>query len=849
MRKKKIEIGGGGDKKLIVLPLDENSKEISQILANDTARKILETLAEKPLSATEIADSLDLALTTVQYDIKKLQDAGLIRVVDTRASEKLKEVKVYGPEEKFIVIAPKSVKRSDALAMLKKILPLIFVAAVCVFGAYHFMQLPGGSPGEQEGWDGIGDADIKKFSSQQELNAFIKYSAESGEYYAYRGVFEGFAAEDTDALSVQAPGAEKSFATTGGDEGAGAEDFSTTNIQVEGVDEADIVKNDGKYIYVISGKKVVIIDAYPAENAEILSEIEFDEQPSEIFINGDKLVVFTQEYDHGAYRDYYYGSSTKTNVLVYDLSDREVPVLEWEISADGNYFDSRMIGDYVYVIVNEPIYYYTCPVYRGEEVDLKCIAHDIKVPETTVNDKKIDETFPDIYYWDIYDYSYRFTTILAVNVRDEKINKRLFVMGTSQDMFVSLENIYLTRTKWMSQRELQERVYDEVVIPSMPGEKQDEIKEIEDSGKSFYVKRYERALAVKNYLADNNDSETGELQDKINKKTRDLQKEFEKNQEQTVINKIAIKDGTIVPTASGSVPGTVLNQFSMDEYKDNFRIATTTRRTGWFGDSSRNNVYVLDEDMEITGKLEDLAPGESIYSARFMGERCYLVTFRKIDPLFVIDLSDPKNPEVLGKLKIPGYSDYLHPYDENHLIGIGKETVESKVGDFSWYQGVKISLFDVSDVSKPKEIAKYEIGDRGTDSYALSDHKAFLFSKSKDLLVIPILLAEIDEEKYPGGVSPSQHGDYVWQGAYVFKLTVDDGFELKGRVTHSDAYEFIKSGWYYHDSPTSVKRSLYMDDVLYTISNKKVKMNDLDDLDEINEVELPYEGNGEYYYG
>ncbi|NIP67558.1 hypothetical protein GWM83_02345, partial [Candidatus Bathyarchaeota archaeon] len=113
------------------------------------------------------------------------------------------------------------------------------------------------------------------------------------------------------------------------------------------------------------------------------------------------------------------------------------------------------------------------------------------------------------------------------------------------------------------------------------------------------------------------------------------------------------------------------------------------------------------------GRLEDLAPGEKIYSARFMGDRGYLVTFRKVDPLFVLDLSQPTNPKVLGKLKIPGYSDYLHPYDENHIIGVGKETVAAEQGDFAWYQGVKISLFDVTDVEDPREIDKYEIGDRG----------------------------------------------------------------------------------------------------------------------------------------
>jgi len=139
----------------------------------------------------------------------------------------------------------------------------------------------------------------------------------------------------------------------------------------------------------------------------------------------------------------------------------------------------------------------------------------------------------------------------------------------------------------------------------------------------------------------------------------------------------------------------------------NFRIATTA----WTSGSSQNNVYILDVDLNIVGKLENLAPKESIYSARFMGDRCYLVTFRKIDPLFVIDLKNPYDPEVLGQLKITGYSDYLHPYDENHVIGVGKETVAADWGDFSWYQGVKISLFDVSNVSNPVEIDKYEIGE------------------------------------------------------------------------------------------------------------------------------------------
>jgi uncharacterized secreted protein with C-terminal beta-propeller domain len=262
-------------------------------------------------------------------------------------------------------------------------------------------------------------------------------------------------------------------------------------------------------------------------------------------------------------------------------------------------------------------------------------------------------------------------------------------------------------------------------------------------------------------------------------------------------------------------------------------VATTT-----YEGTSQNNVYVLDTTLTITGSLTDLAPGETIYSARFMGERGYLVTFKQVDPLFVIDLSNPSHPKQLGYLKVTGYSDYLHPYDENHLIGIGKETTDA--GEFAWYQGVKISLFDVTDVSNPVEISNIEIGDRGTDSPVLWDHKAFLFDKSRNLLVMPILVAEVDVSKYSEEALAWAYGEPVWQGAYVFDISLDEGFQLKGGITHIENLGDLKQEYYYYYSPFSVTRSLYIGNVLYTISEAKIKMNSLENLDYINEVELPF---------
>jgi uncharacterized secreted protein with C-terminal beta-propeller domain len=236
--------------------------------------------------------------------------------------------------------------------------------------------------------------------------------------------------------------------------------------------------------------------------------------------------------------------------------------------------------------------------------------------------------------------------------------------------------------------------------------------------------------------------------------------------------------------------------------------------------------------MAIVGRLENLAPGEHVYSARFMGNKGYLVTFVSIDPLFVIDLSDPSNPYVLGELKIPGYSDYLHPYDENHLIGIGKHATAADEGFFAWYQGVKISLFDVSNVSNPVQMANYTIGDRGTDSPVLRDHRAFLFDKTRNLLVIPVQVAQIDPSEYPGEVPPYAYGKLVWHGAYVFNITLEEGLSLRGTVTH------MQYGAEIYDINYYIERSLYIEDVLYTISNAKVKMNNLQDLAFINEIRI-----------
>jgi inhibitor of cysteine peptidase len=594
----------------------------------------------------------------------------------------------------------------------------------------------------------LGGGQISTFASYEELQEFVKTNA------GYKQFYWGISRDGINLFSAGAEGAAPAPLPAAITDHSGA-DYSTTNIQVAGVDEADIVKTDGEYIYVASGNKTTIVKAYPPEQAEVLSEIELEGTVIGIFISGDRLVVFVEETPYYAYYDdvrsgaaekfYMPYQSPKTYIKVYDVSDRANPQLQREVSTDGQYVSSRMIGDYIYVVVNEPVYE------QDDEINLPKIGSEN-------NETEIPAT--DIYYSDVADYYYMYTTIIAINAQNDsqQPTHETILLGASSNLYVSQNNIYLTFPVW---------------------------------GADMW----------------------------------DSQK--------TSIHRIHIQGSEIEPVASGEVRGTVLNQFSMDEYDGYFRVATTT-----WDETTQNNVYILNMALNTTGSLENLAPGETIYSARFMGKRGYLVTFKQVDPLFVIDLEDPYHPQVLGYLKVTGYSDYLHPYDETHIIGIGKETTDA--GTFAWYQGVKISLFDVTDVSNPVEISKLEIGDRGTDSLVLSDHKAFLFDRSKNLLVMPILVAEVDVSDYPGGVPDWAYGEPVWQGAYVFNVSLDQGIQIKGRITHIENPSELEQGYYYYYSPFAVERSLYIDNVLYTVSDAQIRMNSLATLDYIGEVELPY---------
>lgn len=678
--------------------------------------------------------------------------------------------------------------------------------------------------------------EIKKFSSEEELRLFLASSA-ANQVSSFARSFELSRMAFDDADFAVAESAPMAATKAGGAGFEGASEYSETNVQVQGVDEADIVKNDGKHIYTIVQDKVVIVDAFPADNAEIVSELEFKGNPRNLFVNGDRLVVFVDtndeivrinEYDFIP-RPVYMQS---VHVFVYDISDRSKPEEVADYNMEGWYFQSRMIGDHVYFIAKKNIYNYYNPV---------------PLPEfPIIRESSTIIARPEVFYFDNPEDNYVFHTFAAFDVNDENsLNAQTFMLGHSNNLYVSPENIYITYQKNLPyryyERHNEDRFHD-VVVPLLPEEVRSKINTIKvDSSLNPFEKWDEISKVLEEHYNSLSERAKNTLFEEISDAIEEYEIQLEVERRKTIVQKIAISDGRFRHEARGEVSGHPLNQFSMDEYKDNFRIATTTNI--WRGEvTTYNNVFVMNEDLNVIGKIENIAPDERIFSTRFMGDRLYMVTFQRIDPFFVIDLSQPTNPKILGELKIPGFSDYLHPYDENHIIGIGKETETNQWGGVS-VGGVKIALFDVSDVTKPKEMDTIQIGQPGSDSEALRDHKAFLFDKEKNILVIP--LREVKGKRY----YDNRRGYYqqrVWQGAYVFGLTPEDGISIKGKISHSIGDEDYR---YYWGSPNAVRRSLYMDDVLYTISPSLILANDLDDLEtELGEVELPYKERNYYPY-
>uniref|UniRef100_A9A684 Proteinase inhibitor I42 chagasin domain-containing protein n=1 Tax=Methanococcus maripaludis (strain C6 / ATCC BAA-1332) TaxID=444158 RepID=A9A684_METM6 len=602
------------------------------------------------------------------------------------------------------------------------------------------------NPGDQSGISYTGDFNVVPVNSEENFNNFLKQMSDSGYYYG-----TGNIAVKEYALTSEMALEDSSMAP-----GYSEERYSETNVQVAGVDEADIVKTNGELIFYTTqgptwvnywGKVTYAIDAVPAETAQIIGNIS---EGGNLYLDEDNLIVIT--YD---------------GIKNYNISNPKVPELIWAKDLNGSYLDSRLIGGELYLIVQE--YGINGPIIWN---NVKIGYDEIYIP-----------VIPDIMY-----PSFESTYIISsINVESGDIENTVALIGSySNTVYVSEENIYFAyELDYNEDKLMMDFIWknSDKYFPKEVADKLDRVFSNTDFGDS--AKYVEMTEILEDYLKKLSSEEMNNLENEIENDYEIYLKEHWEELEGTGIVKINLDDFELT---SGKVPGTILNSFSMDEYNGNLRIATTIGNDWRYNDIQTNNIYVFDENMEIIGKVTDLEEGEKIYSARFIGDKAYVVTYKETDPLLVIDLKDPKNPEVLGELKIPGYSTYLHPIGNNKLIGIGKD--DSNM--------VKISLFDITDFENPKELSKYSLNEYW--STALYEHHAFLWDSEKEILVLP-----------------------AGSHAYAFEVK-----ESGIKMVKDDVFKDY-----------SVLRSLYIGDYLYTFSNYEIHVIDENTWETVKKINLP----------
>lgn len=570
-----------------------------------------------------------------------------------------------------------------------------------------------------------------------------------------------------------------------------------TNNQVSGVDEADFVKNDGQYIYLAQNGVLRIVDSWPADQTHTVSTTPLEGTPRKLFVHGDKALVYTaigasqnagyynRECTYGYDCDFS-GDGTATRLLVFDITNRAAPVLERQVDLEGSLITARRVGTAVHTVVtkatnplsNVDLDYYPddvdlCSYFGGvptlslrarirgafeklrQENLAKILAADIDVVLPTIEDtaNTVEETAPSC------------SDLYASGIAD----------GAAFTSIVSVDMLHPGPVK-------------AATIISRSGA-------VYASADALYIAVAHNPYSYGYYAGDG-------------------------AQDVSTVHKFRISDiaGQTKYLASGYVNGRALNQFAMDEKDSYLRIATTDGHAPSPDAVSYMSVLAEQGDELVTvGEIDGIAPTEDIRSVRFDGDRAFIVTFKKTDPLFTFDLSNPTNPELLGELKIPGFSTYMHMLDDNHLLTIGYDADDH--GDFAYFDGVMLQIFDVSDMNNPALAHKHIIGTRGSSSEALTNHLAFTWYPEYGLLALPMTVCE-------GGDDGTYGSSLTFNGLMLFDASVAAGFAEHGRVSHAVAPDVSCGNWWTNGSST-VKRSLFLDQFVYSISDAELKVRDV----------------------
>jgi len=626
----------------------------------------------------------------------------------------------------------------------------------------------------------IKDNTFKKFTSVDEFKAYIE-EMDQNSYYDM-GTVRNIA--QPTMMMDEAAVFDKSVNLGIGGGGESPDRISDTNVQVIGIDEPDIVKTDGSQIYFsdntprywINGPiiepmvdidvirdfappeyqntvKTNIINAWPPSDLKLSSEIDL---AGDLLLVDDMLLVFSGQ-----------------DIVAYNISNPEKADKKWDIKLDDNTYlvTSRLYGDKVYLVTQTYLNRYNpCPispfVKAGETMIIPCT--DIYYPN---NSTQVNSTF----------------TAISLDPKSGKFDNQISFVGdqSTANIYMSTEALYIAYTQNLDMFDFMFDFVSSEMKDLVPANMLIKLNKLSTYDISSNSKFNELQTILDEWIQSLDEDVMLKLQNEMQNRAETY---YEANKRFIITTGIAkINIDNLEMEASASVPGYLLNQFAMDEFDGYLRIATTIGdRWGWGSNNSTqaNDVYVLDNNLKIKGSILDLGLTERIYSARFIGDLGYLVTFRQTDPFYVLDLSNPKDPKMVGELKIPGYSSYLHPIAEDRILGIGMENGK-----------VKLSYFDVADPKNPREIAKYSLDEYGSET--LYNHHSFLQDAKHEVFFLP-----------------------AYQGGYVFSYA-DDKIELVRVLSVPD-----------------VKRAIYLGDYMYVIANDYVAVLNESDWEKINDLDL-----------
>ncbi len=656
------------------------------------------------------------------------------------------------------------------------VLTVAGLGAICV-GPQH-----GGVNGPRD----ASSAALKKFTSQEELRSYMSSQAKAQYRQDYTGTGGLFG-----WMGGMAPMAD--MATGNAEETAGdSQTYSTTNVQEAGVDESDIIKNDGEYIYMLTNDVIHVIKAATPEE---IATIEVDQGGNSMYLRDGQLIAISTS----GWLMYGYPGMP---MMPGGVGDMEAGAVLESASTTTAKVSARMRVSMV------------GPWFDGAQTTVAVI--DVTDPANPV----VDKTF-------------RFEGSLASSrLIDGKLH---LVLTTTPRLPTDLSEATIdgmTADEWLP----------DVQVQSSGGEVATS-KAVTWSNCLYPVDPNGYAMTSLTTLdRDNLDAELATTALTANNETvyastaalylTDTQYSYDTftSRSDTMIHKLAFTDSGTEYIASGLVPGRPLSQYSLGENDDYLRIATSNEEFRMGGEDLSSGVYVLgvnDDKLDIVGSIKNIAPGERIYAARFLGDRGFLVTYRQVDPLFAMDLSDPAKPAIVGELKVPGYSEHIQLLDANHLLTIGHDTVSANGWD--WVQGVLLTIFDISDMSKPQilevngEPARVSIGDRGTYSEATGNPKAFNYYPAKNALAFPIDLYESAGEY-------DWYGMHEFNGLYVYRVTVENGFEYLGRIASSEG-QTNDSCFQSYYGPT---RGVFIGNNIYSVTDHDVQAASLDDVGTIS---------------